>query len=292
MRDAIATLDLSEGPALSPTSAAGTVTRRENHLGVIVGAMNDPRRPLEDELTRIAASGFGLVDVTLEPPRAWPCDGARLGSLLRELDLPAVGHTAYYLPIASPLPALREAAHDLFRQAFEVFAAAGIETVNVHPDPLNRMFTPTERRARNAEALAELAAEARMRNLTLMVENLGTPFGSVEDLSPLFDTTPELRFHLDVGHANLGRGSFGPNRTRELLAAFGDRLAHVHLSDNLGLEDLHLPLGAGSVDWPAVASALKQARWDGTVTLEIFSRERRHLETSRELWLEWWSAAP
>jgi sugar phosphate isomerase/epimerase len=263
---------------------------RENHA-VIVGAMNDPSRPLEDELARIAASGFGLADVTLEPPRAWPCDGARLGSQLANLGLPAVGHTAYYLPIASPLTPLRDAAHDLFRRALDVFAAAGIERVNVHPDPLNRLFSPDERRARNADAIAELAAEAKARNLTLMVENLGTPFGFVEDLRPLFASAPDLRFHLDVGHANLGRGSFGPNRTQELLAAFGDRLAHVHLSDNLGLEDLHLPLGAGSINWPAVVAALKEARWDGTVTLEIFSRERRHLETSRDLWLKWWHEA-
>jgi sugar phosphate isomerase/epimerase len=37
--------------------------------------------------------------------------------------------------------------------------------------------------------------------------------------------------------------------------------------------------------------ALKDSGYDGTVTLEIFSREREHLRTSRRLWLEWWSAA-
>ncbi|HZC28349.1 MAG TPA: sugar phosphate isomerase/epimerase family protein, partial [Gaiellaceae bacterium] len=219
------------------------------------------------------------------------CDGARLGSLLRDHGLGGVGHTAYYLPLASPLEALRAAAHELFRQALETFAAAGIDRVNVHPDPLNRLFAAPERRARNAEAVAQLTADAAARGLTLMVENLGPPLGTVEDLRPLFAAAPELRFHLDVGHANLGRGFARANRTRELLAAFGDRLAHVHLSDNLGLDDLHLPLGAGSIDWADAAAALKQAGWDGTVTLEIFSREPRHLETSRELWLEWWGAA-
>lgn len=264
---------------------------RGGDVTVIVGAMNNPARPLDDELARIAGSGFAFADVTLEPPLAWPCDGGRLGSLLRDLGLGAVGHTAYYLPIASPLPALRQAAHDLFRQALDVFAAAGVTAVNVHPDPLNRLFTEDERRARNAEAIAALTAEATARGITLMVENLGPPLGSVADLRPILDAAPELRFHLDVGHANLGRGAFAANRTRELLAAFGDRLAHVHLSDNLGLDDLHLPLGAGSIEWPAVAAALKQARWDGTVTLEIFSRAPRHLDTSRELWLEWWADA-
>jgi sugar phosphate isomerase/epimerase len=79
------------------------------------------------------------------------------------------------------------------------------------------------------------------------------------------------------------------NRTQSLLDAFGDRLSHVHLSDNRGGEsDLHLPLGAGTIDWKNVVRMLKRAGWDGTVTLEVFSREREYLLMSRRLWLKWW----
>ncbi|MGI8706674.1 MAG: sugar phosphate isomerase/epimerase family protein, partial [Actinomycetota bacterium] len=89
---------------------------------------------------------------------------------------------------------------------------------------------------------------------------------------------------------NLGRG--GSNRTPELLEAFGDRLAHVHLSDNRGGgDDLHLPLGAGAIDWRSRLRELKATGYDGTITLEVFSREREHLRSSRRLLLEWWSAA-
>lgn len=257
---------------------------------MLVGAMNNPARPLEEELRRIAAAEFPVADVTLEPPGGWPCDGRELAGLLRDLGLLAVGHTAYYLPIASPFPALRAAAHDAMREAFDAFSLAGVDRVNVHPDPLNRLFPRAELLARNAEALAELAADAAERGLVLMLENLGSVLGTAAELRPLFEASPELRFHLDVGHANLGRGASQPNRTHELLAAFGDRLAHVHVSDNLGRDDLHLPLGAGTVDWRAIVRALKDVGWDGPVTLEIFSSAPRHLESSRELWLSWWSA--
>jgi sugar phosphate isomerase/epimerase len=253
--------------------------------------MNNPARPLDDELRRIASSGFAVADVTLEPPRAWPCGGTQLGALLAELGLAGVGHTAYYLPIASPFSELRRAAHAAMCEAFDVFAAAGIDRVNVHPDPLNALFTVAEMQARNAEALAALSAAAAERGLTLMLENLGRVLGSVDELRPLFDSVPELAFHLDVGHANLGRGVSQANRTEELLAAFGERLAHVHVSDNLGGDDLHLPLGAGSVEWPAVVRSLKAVGWDGAVTLEIHSGTAQHLESSRELWIAWWDAA-
>jgi sugar phosphate isomerase/epimerase len=253
---------------------------------VLVGSMNDPRSPLEAELRRIAAAGFDFVDLTLEPPGAWPVDGKAVAQLLDELGLDAVGHTAFYLPIASPLPELRAAAHRLFEQALDVFAAAGIRLANVHPDPAPAVLG-ADAPERNADAVARLAEAAEERGLRLMVENLGR-FGRVEDLGPVLDAAPGAGFHLDVGHANLGIGS-GPNRTEELLEAFGERLAHVHVSDNVGVDDLHLPLGAGTVDWPAAVRALKAAGWDGTVTLEIFSDERAHLETSRRLWLEWWA---
>jgi sugar phosphate isomerase/epimerase len=251
--------------------------------------MNNPALPLEDELRRIAEARFDFADVTLEPPGAWPVAGETLARLLAGLGLTAVGHTAYYLPIASPFPELRERAFALLRAAFETFAAAGISLVNVHPDPVTRLFSERDVVAQNAEAIAQLANEAEALGLTLMVENLGRSFSTVEDLEPIFAAAPNARFHLDVGHAHMWRPKGEPNRTAELVAAFGDRLAHVHVSDNLGGDDLHLPLGVGTIDWPQVVATLKTTGWDGTVTLEVFAPERAHLETSRRLWLDWWA---
>ncbi|MBD0330674.1 MAG: sugar phosphate isomerase/epimerase [Thermoleophilia bacterium] len=256
---------------------------------MLVGSMNHPGRPLEAELERIAAAGFEFVDLTLEPPCAWPVEGAWIGERLQALGLRAVGHTAPYLPIASPFPELQSGAHASLVAAFDVFAAAGIRLVNVHPDALPPLVPRAELRERNAEAVARLAEAARERGLRLMVENLGS-FGTVEDLGPLFAAAPEVGFHLDVGHAHLAYGA-AANPAGDLLAAFADRLAHVHVSDNPGDRDLHLPLGAAAVDWPVVARALRDAGWDGTVTLEVVSKRREYLEVSRRLWLEWWAAA-
>src|SRR5215217_877791 len=101
-------------------------------------------------MARAASSGFAIADVTLEPPAAWPVAGDLLAGELRNLGLAAVGHTAYYLPIASPFPRVRQAAHVSMLEMFDVFALAGIERVNVHPDPLNRLFAAEEVQARNA----------------------------------------------------------------------------------------------------------------------------------------------
>lgn len=259
---------------------------------MLVGAMNFPGRSVMKEIHRISEDGFDFVDLTLEPPASWVPDGKEVGRLLGDLGMSAVGHTAWHLPIASPFKELRQVARDLYRRALDTFADAGVELVNVHPDQRVPLHPRDQMRKMNADAIAGLAEDAAARGMTIMVENLDRSFSGVEDLQAIFEGVPEAAFHLDVGHANLRLGLGEQNRTAALLAAFGDRLAHVHVSDNRGGgEDLHLPLGAGTIDWKANVRLLKKAGWDGTVTLEVFSREREYLLMSRRLWLKWWTEA-
>lgn len=254
--------------------------------------MNFPGRSVAKEIHRIAQEGFDFLDLTLEPPAAWLPNGKEIGRLLGDLGLGVVGHTAYYLPIASSFKELRDLARDLFRRGLDTFADAGVTLVNVHPDNRVPLQGHDQVLSRNAEAIARLSRDAEERGIRLMVENIDRGFATVADLSPIFKAAPRSGFHLDIGHANLRLGLGEPNRTPALLEAFGDRLAHVHVSDNRGgAEDLHLPLGAGMIDWKGAIRALRERRYDGTVTLEVFSREREHLRTSRRLWLEWWTAA-
>jgi sugar phosphate isomerase/epimerase len=259
---------------------------------MLIGAMNFPGRSVLKEIHRIADDGFDFIDLTLEPPAAWLPNGKEVGSLISDLGLQAVGHTAWHLPIASPFPEMRKLARDLYRRGLDVFADAGVDLVNIHPDQRVPLHSPDKVREMNAQAIGDLATDAAQRGITLMVENLDRAFSGVEDLKAILDAVPEVGFHLDIGHANLRRGLHEPNRTAELLDAFGDRLSHVHVSDNRGGgEDLHLPLGAGTIDWKSHIRMLRESGYDGTVTLEVFSREREHLRTSRKLWLTWWSEA-
>jgi sugar phosphate isomerase/epimerase len=256
--------------------------------GVLLGLMNDPARPLGEELARIAGLGFELVDLTLEPQGAWPVDAAEVRRQLDAHGLRAVGHTAPFLPFASAFPELERTGRELFVRACETFAEIGVTLVNLHPAMRGlRGRNPVER---NAEAVAEVAARAAELGLTVMVENMGGAFGTPEELGPLVEAAPNVRFHLDVGHANV-RPYGQPPRLPLLLEAFGDRIAHVHVHDNKGRYDEHLPLGVGSVDWSAAARALRATGYDGTVTLEVFAKEPAYTEASRRLWLDWWGAA-
>jgi sugar phosphate isomerase/epimerase len=256
--------------------------------GVLLGLMNDPSRPLAEELERIAGLGFELVDLTLEPQGAWPVDAADVRRQLDATGLQAVGHTAPFLPFASAYPELERTARDLYVQTCEVFAEIGILLVNLHPTM--RALRGRDAVVRNAEAVAEVAGRVEPLGVTVMVENMGGAFGTPEELGPLVDAAPNVRFHLDVGHANIR--PFGqPNRLPALLEAFAGRIAHVHVHDNKARYDEHLPLGVGNVDFREAARLLRGAGYDGTLTLEVFAKEPAYTEVSRDLWLAAWDAA-
>ena len=258
---------------------------------MLLGAMNYPLADLEKEIEWIAAAGFDFVDLTLEPERAMPqlLDPAAVRRRLEEAGLGVVGHTAYYLPFTSPIPELKAAALAYLCRCFDFFAGVGVKLVNLHPYAKIPLYGRDWIAQRHLEVLAELSAAARGRGLSLMLENVPPFFNTPSDLKPVFRALPDLGFHLDVGHANLGAPA---NLTGRLLAEFGDRLLHVHLNDNLGgEEDLHLPLGAGRINWPWVAKMLLRYGYDSTMTLEIFSPDRDYLLLSRDKWKRIWAEA-
>jgi sugar phosphate isomerase/epimerase len=89
---------------------------------------------------------------------------------------------------------------------------------------------------------------------------------------------PHLSLALDIGHANIDcqDGRRGLN----FVGQFGQRIGHLHISDNHGKKDDHLPLGEGNIRFPEIISALKQSGYNDTVTLEVFSEDRNKLKSS------------
>ena len=252
--------------------------------------MNHPGEPLHREVSWMAGLNLDFVDLTLEPPAVatWQVNPAEVSKVLRDHGLGVVGHTAYYLPIASSFESLRRAAVDELKRAVEVFAAIGAKWMNVHPDG-HAPFTdePTVVR-RNIASLQELVAFAAPFGVRIMLENVPGRFNSVAQLKPIFDAVPDAALHLDIGHCNL---SVARSTAGELIARYANRLAHVHLHDNRGgTADLHLALGMGDLDVPAHVRELRAADYDGTITLEVFARDRRFLASSRDRLRELWAA--
>ncbi len=257
---------------------------------MLIGGMNHPARDVFDQIRELASAGMEFIDLTLEPPcsASWNMQPAKIRHLLEEYRLAVVGHTAWYLPLASAIPEIRTGAVEELRRCLEVFAAIGAKFMNVHPDRQVPWHDRSFWIDGNLESLEKVLRAGEKLGIGVMIENLPGDFNSAQQLGELLDPLPDLKLHLDIGHANL---RVSRNTTEEILAAYGDRLRHVHLHDNRGGDaDLHLPLGAGTVDFRHAIHLLKQHGYDGTITLEVFTPDKNHLIYSRDVlrqaWLE------
>ncbi|MHB1000596.1 MAG: sugar phosphate isomerase/epimerase family protein [Armatimonadota bacterium] len=255
---------------------------------MIIGAMNNPMTDVIQEIQCYADMGFDFIDLTMEPQAAYsanlPVD--KIKDALANTGMGIVGHTAFYLPIASPFPEIREAAINEMARDFELFAELGAKKVNVHPFVWAPLQSNRWIRETNIESFRRLLAIATSHGLKLMMENISQHFNSPRDLSGIFAAIPEMGFHLDVGHANLETEH---NLTVELASLFADRLEHVHFSDNNGGNlDLHLPLGVGHIDWKWIVHILRKVGYDGTITLEVFAHDREYLAISRHKLRKLW----
>lgn len=255
---------------------------------MLIGAMNNPMTDVVDEIDEYGGMGFDFIDMTLEPEGAYSgtISIPKVKEALNRTGLGVVGHTAYYLPIASAIPELRDAAIAEIERDMEVFYKLGAKKVNVHPYTNVPLHENRWIREANIDSFRRLVRSAKDLGLKLMMENMPSNFNSPRDLSVIFAAVPDLGFHLDVGHANLETEH---NLTVELASLFADRLEHVHFSDNNGGNlDLHLPLGVGKIDWSWVVHILKRVGYDETITLEVFAEDRSFLAISREKVRQLW----
>ncbi len=256
---------------------------------MLVGAMNNPKRDACAELAQAVADGFDFLDLTVEGPRA----------SIEQLDVPAlqrvvaahgiriVGHTAPWLPFASPVPEVRAGCVAHVQQVIrQVFAPLAIPYCTVHVAQAPALFPPEQGWEWNSACFRQLADTAEAHGMQIVVEHPPSPAVNVATLQAIFATDDRLGFHLDIGHAFVGG-----DRLASYLDAFRERLVHVHASDNRGRTDDHRPLGDGRINWQRAVRLLQQAGYDGTVTLEVFSTDRDYLRVSANKWRTWWQHA-
>jgi len=119
--------------------------------------------------------------------------------------------------------------------------------------------------------LKRLTAVAQHAGIILCLENLSE---TAEHLAEVFSAVPLLKMTLDLGHAELLSEQ---NTSYGFLEQYPDRIRHIHLHDNRGgqssEDDLHLPVGAGSIDFARIFEAIRTVGYNGTMTLELKPQE-------------------
>jgi sugar phosphate isomerase/epimerase len=168
------------------------------------------------------------------------------------------------------------------QRAGQAAGQLGAEVVVVHPPfRWQRSYA-----AEFTTGIRRLAAET---GLIFAVENMypwrGPGGGEIRAYAPSWDPAMLDCDHLtlDLSHASIARLS-----SLELVHQWGERLAHVHLTDGLGgASDEHLPPGDGDQQAAAVLAELAASRFAGQVVAEVstrgLSRDQRSEALARTL---------
>lgn len=244
-----------------------------------IGAVNDYNNDICDEIRLIASEGFDFVDLTLEPISGNRLDAAGVKEALDETGLEVIGHTSPFFPVIFPLKSVREASMEELTKYVDFFSGLDIKLMNIHPSLNGTLMVEKDIIRYNREFIAKLNDICLKKGITLMVETVAKPLNTPEVFNNLLDGMDNIKVHLDVGHCNINSDR---NLVEEFFAAFGDRIAHIHFSDNFGNSDDHLPLGCGSIDWKKTADILKEYGYDKTITLEVFTQNRKYLLLSKK----------
>jgi len=106
--------------------------------------------------------------------------------------------------------------------------------------------------------LEHLILHAHHAGVTICVENTTSEMGNPSYLRAFVDETrlTGLRFNFDIGHAHLAELP-EEERIEKSFSPLCELVSSVHLHDNHGDKDEHLPPFDGTIDWPAAIKLLK-----------------------------------
>jgi hydroxypyruvate isomerase len=144
---------------------------------------------------------------------------------------------------------------------------AGLPVRPVTGEPTGPMWITA---SRTLSRLAELGERAgltfTLENLNTAVDHPGVPFATAADTLALVAAVdrPGLRMNLDLYHAQIGEGN---------LIALLRRAHSLNLIGEIQVADVpgRCEPGTGEINYPAVARALTDLGYDGTIAMEAWA---------------------
>lgn len=141
---------------------------------------------------------------------------------------------------------------------------------------------------RYREFIDQCLAYAQDRGVIVGFENAGGdprsyPSG-VEELKRLLLGLEGAKMTFDIGHAHLAARRAGERATGVVIAGqikeMREHIVHVHIHDNRGKVDDHLPPGDGEINFEPIVDALKNIKYNGLLIAELWD-PRKTLETGK-----------
>ncbi len=168
-------------------------------------------------------------------------------------------------------PRIRQVTVDRLRRVFELIPLFLPRAIVCHPSFDEKYYISCEQAwlENSLETWRSLLGYVLGTETIIAMENVYER--GPHQILPLLDAldSPHVRFCFDAGHAN----AFGGAEYTEWLEQLGSRLGEVHVHDNNGVTDEHLPVGEGNFPFREFLAEVRQRNLAPILTVESHSEE-------------------
>lgn len=247
----------------------------------------DPRKGVIGEIELIADMGFDFAEITMEgpygnPDALWKHRGS-IRNALKKYGIFATAHAPLTIDLGNFLEPARRLWTEQSMRIIEIASKIGVRKLNFHANYSSLIVE-------NA-ALKDLILKNHIKSLKELTSSkcdvqilLENTHESLKDFRYITGNIRNLFITIDVGHAFIHGGNAMIRRYLKL-----PNISHLHVHDNNGSLDDHLALGQGKIDFRLLITELKRIEFNGTMTLEVFTKNRAFAKMSlnkiKKLWL-------
>ena len=199
-------------------------------------------------------------------------DYAAVGQILREAGRSITFHGPFMdLRPGAIDPKIRRASLERFRRVFEIAAGYLPRSIVVHPSYDEKYYVSSGIKwlENSIDTWTQLIPLAQGINTRVALENVYEADPGY--LGLLLDALPRERFGFcfDTGHFNV----FATSSLDTWIDRLGSRLIEIHLHDNQGALDEHLPVGEGTFPFARFFSILRERNLTPILTVEAHSEK-------------------
>jgi sugar phosphate isomerase/epimerase len=250
-------------------------------------------------LAQIADAGFQGIEIFCTRSHFEYTQKQEIRAMVGALEMRRLQLASLHAPSSRDLSAMRESgtplsicevervrrieAMDELKRVIDVAEDLPYARLILHMGGSRETADPRKRDAAFS-SLEHLVLHARHVGVTICVENTTSEMGSPDYLRAFVDETRlnGVHFNFDFGHAHLADLP-AEERLEKSFAPLKELVASVHLHDNHGERDEHLPPYDGSINWASAIKLLKSSKQNGLpLVLELKEKTGPEAPTATE----------
>jgi len=257
------------------------------------GALLSPYEDVLEQVEFFGKSKFDFVEFSLEEPMVTPefllKNMQKIRKTMEKYNLFATVHGPINTELGSNFEDIRTDWIKFTKKLIRISSMFYVKKYNLHTryqsvgeigNDLEKIFLKNF-----VSSMNEITEFSKKYGIKIVTENGNRAgFKDAKNIKYIVDRSKDLGFCIDLGHAFVLGGMKSIEIFFKLL---GNRIEHVHMHDNHGNFDEHLPIGKGKIDYPHVVEMLKKIGYDGTITFEIFTSKEdaaKSREKIKKLW--------